>query len=258
MRPFKRCIALMLFLFVSSKGIGQQIKLLEVRNYVTREGHRNDFINAFETKLIDTLNEFKNYVLGQFYVQGADDNFVWLRGFSNLESRKDALAKFYKSEFWSRHSYIPEKHLLNYTNSYLIKPISLKSKDTTSAFDGSWFGKAKGFAVIDFYVANDRLTPLIDFFQSTYDSLLRKAGVRDISYWISETQPNNYPELSIFQDKNLFLTISFYKNEKEYESVQGNLKRLLNKELREEMKTAITTGSSWLLTPTTLSFKNRN
>lgn len=256
MHPFKPIIGLMLSLFVSSTGIAQQIKVLEVRNYVTREGHRSDYTNAFETKLIDTLNAFKNYVLGQFYPKGADDNFVWFRGFTDMDSRKDALTGFFKSEFWSQNKSVPGEYLLNYTNSYLVKPINIKTNDTNSAFDAKWFGKSKGFVVVDLYIANERLPQVIAFFQSKYDSVLRRAGVSERSYWVSEMQPNNYPDLTIFQDKNLFLMISFFKNENEYESIQGNLKKLLTKEIREEMKQIVTTKTSWLLTPTARSYKN--
>ncbi|CAN5274694.1 hypothetical protein BH23BAC1_BH23BAC1_47160 [soil metagenome] len=60
---------------------------------------------------------------------------------------------------------------------------------------------------------------LIEFVKDKYDSVLHANGIGDITYWISENTPNDYPSLPVFQDKNLLVTISFFKNENEYQAI---------------------------------------
>jgi hypothetical protein len=240
------------FFFAPQATYSQDVKVIELRNYLIRPNQRDNYIKAFETNLVDTLNLMGNYVLGQYRVKDAKDNFVWIRGFDDMSSRKEALQKFFGSEFWTRNQSIPVKYLVNYMNVYLLRPYDIFSnkKDSLIAFKGEWFGKPNGIAVIDFYIANDRLPQMINFIKSKYDSILRAAGVKDISYWVSEPAPNNYPDLPAFQDKNLFLSISLFKDEREYNLISKKIDASMSSELKHEMLGIVTTKTSWILYPT--------
>ena len=91
----------------------------------------------------------------------------------------------------------------------------LRLRSQRGKFSYSMVEKTQGVAVVDFYVANEILDQLVEFLATKYDSLVRAAGVKNISYWVSETSPNNYPGHPIFPDKNLLGSISFYKDEQE-------------------------------------------
>jgi hypothetical protein len=229
----------------------QHVQVIELRNYLLRPGHRDQFISEFEDKLVDTLNARGNLILGQFRVKGAEDNFLWIRGFRDMPSRAKALREFYSSDYWATQEHIPIRHLLNYGNVHLLKPLDIsKNKEENFGFPMEWFGRPKGVAVVDLYVANERLNDLIDFFRTRYDSLLKASGLNEISYWISEQKPNDYPGIPAFQDKNLLVTISFYKNEQEYLSTMKNIERKISKELKNEMLGIVTTETSLILYPT--------
>ena len=250
-----RKVILVMSIWLSSiSTYSQDVKTIELRNYLIRPGQRDSYITAFETNLVDTLNLMKNFVFGQFRVKDAKDNFVWIRGFESMDSRKEDLKSFFTSEFWARNRSIPSKYLVNYTNVYLLRPIDIFKVESKITFNGKWFGKPKGVAVVDFYVANDRLPQLIDFVKSKYDSIIRSAGVKDISYWVSEPEPNNYPDLPAFQDKNLLVSISFFKDENTYKSVSQELEKGLSAELRHQMLGIVTTKTTWVLYPTDKSF----
>ena len=252
------------FLYMLSVSIythaqSKSVKVIELRNYLLRQGTRENYINTFETLLIDTLNARKNYVLGQYRVKDENDHFVWVRGFDDMPSRKGALESFFGSEYWSKVRSEPGKYLVGYTNVYLLKPmiISEGKIDSSSAFNADWFGKPKGVTVVDFYIANGMRDKLLDFVRTKYDSILHVAGVRDISYWISETRANNYPDLPVFQDKNLLVAITFFKDETGYKASLKKMDASLNDELRFQMGRLITTTHTWVLYPTKKSFNTQ-
>ena len=251
-------VILIIFLWVCSLStFAQDVKTIELRNYLIRPGQRDNYITAFETKLVDTLNLMKNYVFGQFRVKDAQDNFVWIRGFESMDSRKEGLKKFFSSDFWARNQSVPGKYLLNYMNVYLLRPFDIYDQDNLKPFKGEWFGKPKGVVVVDFYVANDRRPQLIAFVKSKYDSIVRAAGVNNISYWVSEPEPNNYPDLPVFQDKNLLVSISIFKDEKTYKSINENIVRSMGTELMYKMLRIVTTKTTWVLYPTDKSFTSK-
>ena len=248
---------ILLFLAAPIHAQSKRIKVIELRNYLLRPGQRDNFKDSFEIKILDTLNRRGNHVLGQYTVKDAPDNFVWVRGFDDMKSRLKALQGFYASKYWQQHVSIPRKYVLNYMNVYLLKPLHISQEkiDSTSTFNADWFGKQKGVAIVDFYIANQRRKELLDFVRNTYDSVLSVSGVKDVSYWISEMAPNDYP-LPAFQDKNLLVTITFFKNETEYVAAQKRIESNMTQEQKFAMKAIVTTKSTWELYPTKKSFSS--
>lgn len=236
-----------------------EVEVIEIRNYLVKPGQRDSYIKGFETYFLDTLNAHENYILGQYRVKGAVDNFVWIRGFEDMPARKTALENFFASLQWKKHSHIPGEHLLGYTNVYLLKPLNiaegLESRD--GSFPIAWFGKPKGVAVVDYYVANGILEHLIEFVDTKYDSLIRAAGVKEITYWVSETSPNNFPGLPVFQDKNLLVSIAFYKDEQEYQEIVKRLEASMDEETKFTLANSFTTKTTWVLYPTEKSFSSK-
>ena len=86
---------------------------------------------------------------------------------------------------------------------------------------------------------------------------MRAAGVNNISYWVSEPEPNNYPDLPVFQDKNLLVSISIFKDEKTYRSISENVVKSMGTELMYEMLRIVTTKTTWVLYPTDKSFTSK-
>ena len=234
----------------------KEVKVIEIRNYLLKDGQREAYIEGFENYFVDTLNAEGNYVLGQFRIKGEDNRFVWIRGFDDMATRKEALQNFFGTKHWEKYKHIPGNLLVGYTNVHLLKPLHLADEtgDSESGFPIAWFGRPKGVAVVDFYIANEMRDQLIGFVNTTYDSLMHAAGVKDISYWVSETSPNNYPSLPVFQDKNLLVSITFYKDEQEYEETRKRVEASMNEETKFIFGRIVTTRTTWVLYPTERSF----
>lgn len=237
--------------------LGEQVQVIELRNYLLRPGKRDSFIMGFEEKILDTLNGHNNYVLGQYRIKGAEDNFLWIRGFHNMPARTAALKSFYSCKYWEKHVWIPQAYVLNYTNVHLLKPLSFNgsSPNNPAAFPCHWFGKPKGITVVDYYyAANGWLDKLIEFMKSKYDPVLRASDVENISYWISELSHNDYPDLPVYQDKNLLVTITFYDHEEAYHQTMKKIQAAMGEETKNELLGIITNKTSTILYPTEKSF----
>jgi NIPSNAP len=231
----------------------QPIRVLELRNYVTKPGQRDKFISYFETNFIDSQNALGGYILGQFRVKDADDNFFWIRGFNDMASRSRYLPKFYRGPFWKeRRSYVNDM-LINNDNVYLLKPLSLSEDLPDAAVNSNEFGKKKGLLVIDYYVANTRLKELIEFFKSKYLPLLKSNDMSTTS-WVSELSENDFPGLPVFQDKNLLVMITPFKDETEYQLKLKQVHADLNQKVLTELMEIVTTRTTVVLHPTKNSF----
>ncbi len=110
---------------------------------------------------------------------------------------------------------------------------------------------------MSFFIANEMRNQLIDFVANKYDSVVRIAGVKDISYWISETEPNNYPDLPVFQDKNLLVSISHYQDLADYHAAVKRIEESLNEEEKFTFGRLVTTRATWTLYPTERTFTSK-
>ena len=59
--------------------------IVELRQYTLHPNRRDVLISLFEREFLDTQAEAGIAVLGQFRDLDADDRFVWLRGFQDME-----------------------------------------------------------------------------------------------------------------------------------------------------------------------------
>src|SRR5207253_6161786 len=131
------------------------------------QGRSDEFIDLFETNFVQSQNILGGYILGQYRVKGADDNFFWIRGFKDMPARLKYLNDFYfGSPAWKQHKSEANSMLLNNDNVYLLQPLNVNEasmNDAEFSFNTNWFGQEKGVAVVDFYTSNTKLAKLIEF-----------------------------------------------------------------------------------------------
>src|SRR3712207_3530112 len=221
----------------------QPIRVLELRNYVAKPGQRDKFISYFEANFIDSQNALGGYILGQFRVKDADDNFFWIRGFNDMASRSRYLPEFYRGPFWRERRNYVNGMLVNNDNVYLLKPLSLSEDSPDAAVDSDEFGRRKGLLVVDYYVANTRLKEFIEFFKSKYLPLLKSNDI-STTPWVSELSENDFPGLPVFQDKNLLVTITPFKDEAEYRLKLRRMNADANRKVLTELMEIATTKTT--------------
>ncbi|MFC3499870.1 NIPSNAP family protein [Micromonospora krabiensis] len=77
--------------------------IVELRRYTLREGHRDELIDLFDREFVESQEQLGIAVLGQFRDLDRPDQFVWLRGFPDMPSRRTSLTAFYSGPVWAKH-----------------------------------------------------------------------------------------------------------------------------------------------------------
>jgi hypothetical protein len=62
-------------------------------------------------------------ILGQFGDRDDPDNFVWMRGFADMDARKRALEAFYGGPVWKQHAEAARATMLDASNVLLLRPV---------------------------------------------------------------------------------------------------------------------------------------
>lgn len=232
-------------------GIPKSIGVIELRNYVLKQGMRDSFINYFEENLIQSQWALKGFPMAQYRVKGYEDNFFWIRGFENMQERSSFLPSFYFGPAWKQHKQIPNSLIANNDNVHLLMPITLNdSIVSVSSINSSLLIPKTGIVVIDFYTANTKLELLKKLFANSFLPLLKTIGINDYTLWVSESEPNDFPQLPVFQDKNLLVMITHFKNELEYYEATKTIASKMSEALKSDLQDAITIKNTLILYPT--------
>jgi hypothetical protein len=74
--------------------------IVEVRSYRIKPGHREEFIEFFETRAIPAQRTYGIQILGPLIDLENPNKFVFLRSFPSLDERDRMKDAFYESDLW--------------------------------------------------------------------------------------------------------------------------------------------------------------
>ena len=236
------------------------IGVIELRNYVVKHGLRDSFIHFFEENFIESQRAVKGYVIGQYRVKGSEDNFCWIRGFKNMKERSSFLPTFYYGPEWKKHKNVANSMLANNDNVYLLQPLLLRNDSLVPAnsINNFLLVPNNGIAVVNFYIANTKLIQLLKLFANEYLQLQKECSINDYTLWTSVLEENDFPGLPVFQDKNLLATITFYKDELDYEETMKKIDSRMTDDLRTRLQDVITIKSTMILYPSQKTINQKN
>jgi hypothetical protein len=232
----------------------QTIKVLELRNYLLKPGKGGEFSSYFTTHFVKPMTDLSGYTLGQFKINGVNNRFIWMRGFTGMSARVKFLNDFYvNSPVWKEFGPGANDMMINSDNVYLLRPLNNNktSKEQSEGVNSNLLKTGKGVIAVDFYICNSTLDKVINLFTTTYIPFLKTLDIQNITLWISEMSENDFPRLPVFQDKNLLLTITTYKDENEYQVKQEQINSM-PAALKNSMQELITTQSNLILCPVDL------
>jgi hypothetical protein len=96
--------------------------VVELRQYTLRPGKCDVLIELFEREFVDAQESQGMYLFGQFRDLTDPDRFVWLRGFADMESRREALNAFYTGPVWQAHRDVANGTMIDSDNVLLLRP----------------------------------------------------------------------------------------------------------------------------------------
>jgi NIPSNAP len=97
--------------------------IVELRRYTLREGRRDELIDLFDRELVETQEHLGMAVLGQFRDLDRPDQFVWLRGFTDMQSRRAGLTAFYSGPVWAKHGPAANATMLDSDDVLLLRAL---------------------------------------------------------------------------------------------------------------------------------------
>lgn len=211
--------------------------VFELRNYLLKPGMRDEFIGYFKTHFIASQKTMGASIPAMFTIKNEPDRFFWIRGFDNMQERSQFLPAFYNGEIWNKFGPAANDMMLEWHNVHLVKPFPDKN---------SMFTQEEGIFVVDFYRSADK--DPVSLLHLVSESLVPLYNEEDITLYVSEMGKNDFPRLPVYQDENLLIVISHYKNEKEYQSMSAHLSTA-HKELMNAIARKATDKTSTILYP---------
>lgn len=124
-----------------------------------------------------------------------------------------------------------------------------QSIDTVSGINIGKFKKPTGITVITYYTTNNQRHKLITLLANDYLPILNKAGITPVAFLISESAVNDYLPQHVYQDKNLVVMITHFKDVQEYVAQWKLLSVLTPDTLRKVVESMLVSSDSQILYP---------
>src|ERR1700760_973350 len=185
----------------------QSPPLVELRQYVTYPGKREELIGLFEEPFVEPQEELGMIILGTFREPKHPSHFPWLRGFSDLDSRPKLLNAFYSGPVWSAYRGLANPTMEDSDNVLLLREAYSGSgfvmPDISRAPTGSSARPAGLLVVTIYYLRDDPHAGFVELFKTEISPELNRAGIHALAALVPETTPNNYPKLKIREGEKL-------------------------------------------------------
>jgi NIPSNAP len=201
--------------------------VVELRQYAMKPGRRDDLIALFEAHFIEGQEQCGMRIIGQFRNRNNPDQFVWMRGFADMEARREALAGFYGGPIWQAHRDAANDTMLDSDNVLLLKPARATSGirldlANRPAIDAP---ETPGGIVIAtaYYFGAPVDARFIDFFEGDVVPIVRGAGATILGYFVTEPSENTFPRLAVREGENVFVWLASLGNEEVYGAYQHAL-----------------------------------
>ena len=167
------------------------MSVYELRQYTLHPGRRDELIELFERELIEPQEAAGMELLGLFRDLDDADRFVWIRGFADMESRRDALAAFYGGPVWKRHRQAANATMIDSDNVLLLRLACGTSFPRTIA------------------------SPMVHITTFSFDAPVDDGVVeaihrdlRPLTILRTESAPNTFPALPVREGENVVVTIT--------------------------------------------------
>jgi hypothetical protein len=98
-------------------------RVVELRRYALRPGQRETLVELFDREFVESQEAVGMEILGQFRDLDDPDSFVWLRGFSDMQTRKHGLEAFYGGPVWKAHAAAANATMIDVDNVLLLRPL---------------------------------------------------------------------------------------------------------------------------------------
>ena len=181
--------------------------VFELRQYTLLPGQRDVLVDVFDDNFVEGQEAVGMRIVGQNRDLGDPDRFVWVRGFHDMESRKDALTAFYSGPVWKAHGRLAAGTMVDSDNVLLLRPLKPDTAFAPSTIKlpaPGTRGPGKGVLVASIvYVERNTPSEFGAFFRTQLQPHWEQAGGSVTAQMVSEHSPNTYPALPVREKENV-------------------------------------------------------
>jgi len=200
-------------------------RVVELRRYEFRAGQRDTFIDLFERELIEPQEDTGMRVLGQFTDIDDPDSFVWVRGFQDMETRRQSLTVFYGGPVWRTHREAANATMLDSDNVLLLEPARDDSGlNLLRLRPGLGARTSDRGAVVAgvHYLEPGAQFPARDVFERQAVPMSATVSGSLLAYFLSHPAQNDYPALPV-RDENVLVWLVGFRNFDHLEDAWGHI-----------------------------------
>ncbi|TDV47098.1 NIPSNAP family protein [Actinophytocola oryzae] len=180
-------------------------EVLELRQYTLHPGRRDDLVELFDREFVEPQEAVGAQVLGQFRDLDDQDRFVWLRGYSDMDTRGRALPAFYGGPVWRAHSAAANDTMIDSDDVLLLRPE--KDLDLTGRTRG---GPTTLVTVTIYHLPPGGEDAFVDVFRTDAVPLLTDTGAEPLAILRTLRAENNFPALPVRENENVVVWIASF------------------------------------------------
>jgi quinol monooxygenase YgiN len=171
-------------------------KIVELRQYTLHPGRRDALVALFEREFVDTQEAAGITLIGLFRDLDNPDRFVWLRGFQDMEQRREALTAFYGGPAWAAHREAANATMIDSDDVLLLRPganVKVEAKGALVAITVQALGAETEAR-----------------FESRTRPDLERAGAQVLAWWVTEPAANTFPRLPVREGEKVLVWLATY------------------------------------------------
>lgn len=181
--------------------------IVELRRYRLHPGRRDALIALFERRFIEPQEAAGAHVLGTFEVEGDSDSFLWLRGFADMEARRQALADFYGGPVWRANREAANASIIDSHDVHLLRAIAPQAGLTLSGLRHPPLGATWPAQNYRLMISELRFPELVGNYHLWLRLFLRKAGSDPLASFATLPAENNYPALPVWRTRHVHVAL---------------------------------------------------
>lgn len=201
--------------------------VFELRRYRLFPGTRETLIDLFDREFLETQEEVGMRVVAQFRDLDDSDSFFWLRGFTSMETRAEALGRFYYGPAWTQHRDVANGTMVNSDNVLLLSPATMVANFQRAAAErpacGSTAESSALFLCTIYYTAPGHGEAFAEFFENEMRSPLQERGASILATFLSNHNTNTFPRLPVREGETVFVSLLRFSTPQAYATHLGLL-----------------------------------
>jgi hypothetical protein len=183
------------------------ISVVELRQYTLRPRQRAVLIELFEREFVESQESLGIRLVGQFRDLTDPDRFVWLRGFTDMESRAEALGAFYGGPMWRTHRGVANATMIDSGNVLLLRPAAAGSGFPDRVPTRRTTRPASRVLVTTYHPAGP-MEEFKRFFADRVAPVLASTGGKPVATFETEPAENTFPALPVRTGEKAFVWFS--------------------------------------------------